>query len=89
MGRTLLGVWGLTSDDDRLTVDEVGGVDGLAVVFAAVGFGQQRDLEVRVVLMGRGGVQGLGLARSVPGKGDGRAALHATYEVKMVALGNF
>lgn len=47
----------LTLDDDGLAVDEVGVVDGLAVVAVTVVLGQTRDLEVAAVLVGRGRVQ--------------------------------
>lgn len=49
----------LTLDGDSLTVDEVGMVDGLAVIAVAVPFGQTLDLEVCVVLVDRGCVQRL------------------------------
>lgn len=49
----------LTLDDDWFTVDEVGVVASLAVVVAAVLFGQQWDLEVCVILIGYSRVQGL------------------------------
>lgn len=55
-------MWVLTCDDDWFTVDEVGVVDGLAVVLAAVAFGQQWDLEVCVILVGGGRVHGRLLA---------------------------
>lgn len=48
----------LTLDDDWFTVDEVGVVASVAVVFSAVLFGQQWDLEVCVILIGYGRVQG-------------------------------
>lgn len=70
-----------------LTADNVVGVvASLAVVHAAVLFGQTVHLVVRVVLVGCGGGQRQLGANAVPLKGDRRGASNATYEVEIVLL---